>query len=308
MEIRQLKYFIRVIELGSMGKAAVDMGVVTSTLSQQISRLEGELSARLLKRTSTGVTPTEAGLAFFRHAQLALRHAEEAVRAAQQARLSGQVSIGMAPSTASILAVPFMRALQERYPDIHLRLVESLSGNLASLLNSRQLDMAILFETKPGQRFSTMPLLDEDLFLIGSAELPSMPVAKKVRLAQLGNVPLVMPSGMHGLRAIVMNAFANVRCEPNIVADIDGLAILMDMVSSGFAATIQASAATTGLTPGTVKLIPIIDTRCRRHNILASVPEAELSPAALAAKLVLRQVTHNLVTQSQWLGASLHNS
>ena len=63
MELRQLRYFVRVVELGSMGRAALDLGVVTSALSQQISRLESELSTRLLQRTSTGVVPTDAGLA-----------------------------------------------------------------------------------------------------------------------------------------------------------------------------------------------------------------------------------------------------
>ena len=47
MELRQLRYFVRVVELGSMGRAASDLGVVTSALSQQISRLEGELCTRL---------------------------------------------------------------------------------------------------------------------------------------------------------------------------------------------------------------------------------------------------------------------
>ena len=56
--------FISVIELGSMGKAALELGVVTSALSQQIGRLESELSTRLLQRTSSGVVPTDAGLAF----------------------------------------------------------------------------------------------------------------------------------------------------------------------------------------------------------------------------------------------------
>lgn len=47
-----------------MGKAALELGVVTSALSQQIGRLESELSTRLLQRTSSGVAPTDAGLAF----------------------------------------------------------------------------------------------------------------------------------------------------------------------------------------------------------------------------------------------------
>jgi LysR family tcuABC transcriptional regulator len=74
MELRQLKYFVRVVELGSMTRAALDLDLVQSALSQQISRLESELSTRLLQRSSKGVVPTEAGLALFREAQLALRH------------------------------------------------------------------------------------------------------------------------------------------------------------------------------------------------------------------------------------------
>ena len=102
MELRQMRYFVQVVELGSMSRAAQALGVVQSALSQQISRLEGELATRLLQRTSKGVLPTEAGLAFFREAQLCLRHAEQSVRAARQARLSGSVSVGLAPTTAAV--------------------------------------------------------------------------------------------------------------------------------------------------------------------------------------------------------------
>ena len=134
MELRQLRYFVRIVELGSMGRAALDLQMVQSALSQQISRLEGELSTRLLQRTSKGTVPTEAGLAFFREAQLTLRHADQAARVARQARLSGTVTVGLAPTTASVLGIPLMRAMRERYPDVRLHMVESLSGHLASML------------------------------------------------------------------------------------------------------------------------------------------------------------------------------
>lgn len=168
MKIRQLRYFTRAVERGSMGKAAQDFGVVTSALSQQISRLESELSTRLLQRTSTGVVPTDAGIAFFRQAQLALRHIEEAGRAAQQARLSGHVSVGMAPTTASVMALPLIRAMRERYPDVRFHLVEALSGHLATMLNARQLDLAIVFSGESGRRWTIEPLLEEQLFIIAA--------------------------------------------------------------------------------------------------------------------------------------------
>ena len=160
MELRQLRYFVRVVELGSMSRAALDLNLVQSALSQQISRLEGELSARLLQRTRKGVTPTEAGMAFFREAQLALRHAEQAGRAARQARLSGPVSVGLAPTTAAVLGLPLMHAMRERYPDVRLHMVESLSGHLTQMLNARQLDLAVLLCLHLGAvmaLFATLP-------------------------------------------------------------------------------------------------------------------------------------------------------
>ncbi|RPH61579.1 MAG: LysR family transcriptional regulator [Burkholderiales bacterium] len=112
MELRQLRCFVAVVEVGSMGRAAAELGVVTSALSQQIRRLDGELATRRLQRSSRGVVPTDARLAFLQQAQLALRDAEAAAHAARQARLSGQVSIGLAPSTAAVLGLPLMQAMQ----------------------------------------------------------------------------------------------------------------------------------------------------------------------------------------------------
>jgi LysR family tcuABC transcriptional regulator len=60
MELRQLAYFVRIVELGSISRAARDLQLGQSALSQQISRLEGELSTRLLRRAHNGVVPTEA--------------------------------------------------------------------------------------------------------------------------------------------------------------------------------------------------------------------------------------------------------
>ena len=93
MELRQLRYFVKVVEVGSISRAAMDLDLVQSALSQQITRLESELSTRLLQRTPQGVTPTEAGVAFFREAQLTLRHAEQAVRSAEQMMKSTQMSL-----------------------------------------------------------------------------------------------------------------------------------------------------------------------------------------------------------------------
>ncbi|MDR8729035.1 HTH-type transcriptional regulator CatM [Burkholderia pseudomultivorans] len=289
-----------------MGKAALELGLVTSALSQQISRLEGELSTRLLQRTSAGVVPTDAGLAFWRQAQLALRHVDAAALAARSARLSGHVSVGMAPSTASVLGVAFMQAMRTRYPDVRLHLVESLSGYLASMLSARQIDLAVLFRAEPAQRWSVMSLLDERLFVIGAGDLKGMPTSASVRLKNLGKLPLILPSGTHGLRSLLSSAFTRAAYEPNIVAEVDGLALLMDAVRQGIGATIQPGAALARVENARLKSVPVAEQYATRPNMIASISDDELSPAGLAARVVLADVARQLVSEGRWPGARLH--
>lgn len=306
MELRQLHYFVRVVELGSMGRAAQQLGVGTSALSQQISRLESELATRLLQRTSTGVVPTEAGLAFWAQAQLAIRHAEAAKAAARHARLSGQVSVGMAPSTGAVLGLPFLLAMRERYPDIGVRLVETLSGNLASMIGMRQLDLAVLFQAERAQRWSVMPLLEERLFVIARQDV--FPEQGPLNFGQIAGLPLILPSDQHGLRALIEAAAARAGQVLDVALEIDGLAMLMDAVRAGLGATIQPGAATARLDdPGLVAL-EIADVPARRPNLLVSLSDDELSPAGLAARVVLADVARARVTGGKWPGATLYKA
>ncbi|WP_367353187.1 LysR family transcriptional regulator [Achromobacter animicus] len=308
MELRQLRYFVRVVEAGSIGRAAMSIGMVTSALSQQISRLEGELSTRLLQRSASGVVPTDAGLAFFRQAQLALRHADDAVQAAQQARLAGHVSVGLPSTTAAVLGAPFLQAMHARYPDIRLHLVEALSGHLTDMLNGRLLDLAIVFHAESARRWSVMPLLDEPLFLFARPGMPGVSAGDTTRLEAIADLPLVLPSGRHGLRALVNNAFQQLGRTPRVVAEVDGLSLLMDVVQQGGAATIQPSSATARIAPGQLQMARIDDAHLFRSNLLASLSDEELSPAALAARLVMADVSRTLAREGKWAVVALHES
>jgi LysR family tcuABC transcriptional regulator len=312
MELRQLRYFVRIVELGSMSRAAIDLDMVQSALSQQITRLESELSTRLLNRTPRGVAPTEAGVAFFREAQLTLRHAEQAMRAAQQARLSGSVSVGLAPTTSAVLGLPLMQAMRERYPDVRLHMVESMSGHLTAMLNARQLDLAVLFDTRlhqtrqagGGRGWSVMPLLEEDLFLVQRAGTPRLPA--EIAIADLAEVPLILPTGPHGLRSTLDTAFAGAGIAPRVVLEVDSLAMVMAAVDAGLGASLQPWAAL-GRYPDAAQRFQcarITDAPARRVNLLCSLSDDELSPAALAARVVLVDCVRSLLGEGRWHGAA----
>lgn len=305
MELRQLRYFVRVVELGSMGRAAQDLGVVTSALSQQISRLESELSTRLLQRTSTGVVPTAAGIALWQEAELVLRHAANAVQAAQSARLAGHVSIGLAPTTSSVLAVPLLQAMRSRYPDVRLHLVESLSGNLGQMLGRRQLDLAVVFHAGAREGWSLLPVLSEQLFVIGHPGHHPLLTRSSLGLSDIVGLPLVLPTGSHGLRAIIDAAFFHHGHEPSLVAEVDGLSMLMDIVRSGEAATIQPGAAAVRANDSQLVSVPLKHSKMVRRNLVASLADDQLSPAGLAARVVLVDVMRSLVAADKWPGATL---
>ncbi|EKE6084227.1 tricarballylate utilization LysR family transcriptional regulator TcuR [Salmonella enterica] len=306
MELRQLRYFVRIIETGSMGSAAQDLDIGVSALSQQMSRLENELAIRLLQRTSRGVTPTNAGLAFYSQAQLALRHADDAILAAREARLSGHVSVGMAPSTASILGIPFIHAMQENYADVRLHVVESLSGNLERMINTRQIDLAVVFQKDKILRWSARPILEEQLFLIGYhallAALPDNPITPE----QLAGIPLIMPSQGHGLRGRLDAVCQEHALNVEIVAEIDGLALLMRAVRDGLGATLQPGAAISHLDNDALRVIGVHNPVLSRPNFLVSLSDDELTPAGLAARVVLTKVMRQLVDAGEWPGATLY--
>lgn len=306
MELRQLRYFVRIIETGSMGSAAQDLDIGVSALSQQMSRLENELAIRLLQRTSRGVTPTNAGLAFYSQAQLALRHADDAILAAREARLSGHVSVGMTPSTASILGIPFIHAMQENYADVRLHVVESLSGNLERMINTRQIDLAVVFQKDKILRWSARPILEEQLFLIGShallAALPDNPITPE----QLADIPLIMPSQGHGLRGRLDAVCQEHALNVDIVAEIDGLALLMRAVRDGLGATLQPGAAISHLDNDALRVIGVHNPILSRPNFLVSLSDDELTPAGLAARVVLTKVMRQLVDAGEWPGATLY--
>jgi LysR family tcuABC transcriptional regulator len=186
-------------------------------------------------------------------------------------------------------------------------MVESLSGHLTQMLNARQLDLAVLFETDAARRWSVTPLLDEKLYLIRSrAGLPETARAS-VSMAGLADVPLILPTGPHGLRATLDAAFVRAAIRPVLAAEIDSLALLMDAVDAGLGATLQPWAAVGRFADADRRfhLAELSDPLARRPNVLCSLSDDELSPAALAARVVLADCARERVLSGLWVGARL---
>lgn len=307
MELHQLRYLVRVAELGSIKAVARELNVVPSAVSRQLSLLEEEFGTSLLSRHPAGVTLTDAGMAMSAQARLALRHVDSAVSAARDARFSGMVGVGMAATTAALLAKPFAMAMQERYPDIRLHLVEALAGHLHDMLRDRRLDLAVLYQMDVGSQWSVTPILSETLFLIARRGLLAVSEGDHVQVSDLARLPLILTSKSHGLRRLVDAAFQRAGVEPVVGMEVDGLPTLMSIVRQGQYATIQPGAAVVATGDHELCAYPMADPLLRRTNLITSVSDDELSPAALAARVVLGDLMRGLVSSGSWPGARLHD-
>ena len=130
MDVRQLRYFVNIVDYGSLGRAAEKLYVAQPSLSQQMARLEEELGVPLLLRSNHGVTPTAEGNALYRHARLVLRQMEQLKQEVSKGggAESGTVALGLPTTMVSVLAVPLFERVQDKYPEIRLQFFESMSG------------------------------------------------------------------------------------------------------------------------------------------------------------------------------------
>jgi DNA-binding transcriptional LysR family regulator len=177
MDLRQLRYFVQIIESGSLAKASRQLFIAQPALSQQLAKLEDEVGKPLLVRTPKGVTPTDNGAALAHHARFMLRQLEQALSIARQdpGTLQGMVSVGLAATTVGAVGVPLMRRVREKFPGIVLNVVEGMSGHLTHMMQMGQLDLSVLFSRDAIADLPAEPLVAEELFVIlpaGSKLLP----------------------------------------------------------------------------------------------------------------------------------------
>ena len=313
MDMRQLKYFVQIVESGSLAKASRQLFIAQPALSQQMARLEDEVGKSLLVRSSRGVAPTENGEALYHHAKFMLRQMDQAVAVARQetAAVSGRVALGLAPTTVCQLGLPLTLHLRAKYPGLRLNVVEGLSGHLEHMTRNGQLDLAVLFSQTAASDLSVEPLLDEELFVILPAASPLVARDRvSLPLREVAELPLILPSPGHGLRRRIALEFERISLPLDAVAEIDSLPLLMSCVAQGMGATIKPMAAIHALgdTPQRWRCLRIADAAMTRPNYLYALPPQKLSPCAAVVRDELRRVVRQLVETGAWQGVTLSPS
>ena len=308
MEIRHLRYFVAIVDHGSLSRAALVLHVAQPALSQQLRQLEQELGAQLLHRSAQGVLSTDAGRVFYEHAQAILKQVSDARSAVTQSttRPSGSVILGLPHSISGALALPLLMAARASYPEITLQLTEELSGNLAEQLRSGRINLAVLFDDGQLGAFASTALVEEALLFICRSGSGFGPRGKRVSLAQALATTLILPAQQQGVRPGIENAARAAGLALSAVIEINSIAILKSALLADMGATILPVAPLLAeVANGALQARPLHSPALARSVTLCASKNIPLTNAAAAVSRLVHQVTRELCQSGAWSGARL---
>jgi LysR family nitrogen assimilation transcriptional regulator len=172
LTLRQLNYFVAVVDAANMSGAARLLNVAPTALSLQVKAMEEALGVRLLDRHSRGVRPTESGSTLYERALAILALVEETERAIRPSRpFEGQVlRLGMPPAVARTIGVDAVLGAATRFGGLSMQVTEAWSADLMDKLRSGGLHFVIGYGVEAAEGIEAVQFLEERFLLVGTPE------------------------------------------------------------------------------------------------------------------------------------------
>ena len=221
------------------------------------------------------------------------------------ARGGRQAPLGLPPTVAEIISVPLVAAFGKSHPTAVLRLVSAYTGYLLDWLHRGEIDLAGLYDPRAARSLRSRPLVLENLFLIGPADVHFSTV-RAIPFKEFDGKRLLLPSLRHGLRTIVERCAVEAGISLDVVVEADSYATLKDLVRHGHGWTILPLASIHEDVVGRkLTAAPLIDPVPSRRLVL-SFPADRPTPriARFAGQAIIDIVTDQ-VERAVWVGQLL---
>jgi LysR family nitrogen assimilation transcriptional regulator len=290
MDLRLFRYFARVADLGTFGRAASELGVAQPALSRAVQKLERSLGAVLFERTPRGVILSDAG----RRLRPRVGHILEAVDAAKadarstNAGLKGTITIGLPPSLGAGIAPQLLTGLRLAHPRLQLRVVESYGGDIQDMLLSGRVDLGVLNARTVGRTQLSIEFLKQDrMYLLRRGRHTG--TRRRIALTSLAGEPLILPTPEHGLRILIDDAARNKGVELQPLYEVDSIPVVLELLHRGAAsAVLPLTVFRRELERGDLNATLISDPSIRRDLVLAVSNKRQPSRALAAVMQALK--------------------
>ncbi|MDX2131922.1 MAG: LysR family transcriptional regulator [Planctomycetota bacterium] len=244
MELTPLRYFSAIAAAGHMTRAARELGVTQPALSAVVRKLEAEVGAPLLERTSKGVQLTEAGRLFLHSAQQALRAVEEGRESVREllGLQRGVVRVGGGATAVTYLLPPVIGALRRAHPGLRFFIREAGSAGVAQAVLSGELELGVVtLPLPPGVESDLLvdPLVEDELRLIvppGHRHAKQVGRARRAatfRWEDLRGEPVVAFAAGAAVRDLIDRAAARAGVTLDVAVEVRSIEAVKAMVGAG---------------------------------------------------------------------------
>ncbi|ENT03312.1 hydrogen peroxide-inducible genes activator [Brucella sp. 63/311] len=253
ISVRQLHYFLALVQAGSFSRAAEAIGVTQSTLSAAIQALEAELGATLIDRTGRRMQMLPAGEDFLARARDIVALIEELPEHARQAErpLTTRLRMGVIPSIAPFLLPKVLPATAKAFPELQLTVREGLTRSLLESLRSGTLDVALVAHPYDLDEFEIAEI-GRDPFLLAVRRDHALANRDSVEASDIDDQPFLLLETGHCLREHVMAAIGSKPAQMSGDVHATSIMTLVQLVQFGMGVTLLPQLAIkAGVTRGT---------------------------------------------------------
>ena len=302
MDIRQLRTFRTVAELGSLSKAADRLRIAQPGLSRQIKLLEQELRVQLFVRNGRGMLLTGAGRMLLDRTQGLVRQIEQMRDDIQSAggNPSGSVVLGLVPTVSAVLSGRLAARILAGFPDISLRIVESYGGHLVEWLHRGEMDLAITYGPAIDLHLTAQSIGYEEIAVVGPPG-SGLRARKQVDLDWLLKQKLILPSMAHGLRALLEKAVVRRKMTLKALIEVDSYRAQISLMEEGIGYTLlPASAIRAELAAKRLEMAVLVNPTISRELVLGSPVATPPTIATTAVSTVIMSEIEQMSRQGYW--------
>ncbi|GEL77755.1 LysR family transcriptional regulator [Tenuibacillus multivorans] len=281
MELRQIRYFIKVAELEHVSEAAAELHVAQSAVSRQIANLEAELGVKLFLRGGRKIRLTPVGEIFLDRVKRAMLEFDKAEREIYEYLNpeSGTIRLGFPTSLAAKTLPNVISAFRKEHPQIGFQLHQGTVKELTDAVISGHIDIAFVSPVPSNQDdieghiFFTEKIM---ALLSKHHELANEPY---LRLIQLRHEPFVIFRQGYIIRDIIMKASSQVGFQPRIAFEGEDVDTIKGLVSAGLGVSLLPEITLNDMPMRDTKSIEIIEPNVSRTVGIILPSNREVAPS-----------------------------
>lgn len=314
MNSKQLHYFLKIVQTGSITAAAKEMDLAQPAVSQQLANLEHELKSQLFERDFRGVRLTQTGERFYQSALSIVQQMDSAKSDIidSQQNPSGPLAIGLAQAVCNAMAIPLTQQIEALYPNIQLQIHSGTPEFLNHSLQQGEVDLVISYENTTNEKsFNMQPLLKEQIYLLvgkqpHDAKAREILARTSIDFAELANYEIVMPHQTDPISQLLTRYESKTGVTIKRKSNFGLLMTSLRYVTEGHGLIMLPSSAFFHLeSAGQINAIPIVNPQITREVVLMHSTKRAMTFAMQSVMQLIKTITYASQRDKLWRGELL---